>query len=359
MESELNEVTRRYTKYIFLDVVQFSNRSAEAQTEIVSRLNEIVRKSLDAAHIKYDNDTILIPTGDGVCVGLVGSDLSYDVHIRVALDILLLLDSTNQTTQNETRRFQIRIGINQNTDILFTDINGRLNLAGAGINLASRIMDKADGMQILVSQAAFHELQPSETYMDKFRSYSASGKHGSSFQVYQYVGDGHPSLNKEIPSAFASRKPEKKKLTEQAAHYIAQAIVHRQDLMRIKASPRSFWEDAAIILLRFLSRDSYELSKVSEFGDAPHTYTWNARTKTFDEQYEYYAAQDTWLRADAEAHTVNAPYDERLDLARYSECFESENDYLPHYAFINKVGVKRLNEEWPEVWSQYELDHYT
>lgn len=129
MESELKEVTRRYTKYIFLDVVQFGNRSAEAQTEIVSRLNEIVRKSLDAVHMKHDNDTILIPTGDGVCVGLVGSDLAYDVQMRVALDVLLSLYETNQTTQNETRRFQVRIGINQNTDILITDINGRLNVA--------------------------------------------------------------------------------------------------------------------------------------------------------------------------------------------------------------------------------------
>jgi hypothetical protein len=46
MESSQVEVTRRYSKYIFLDVVKFSQRSAEAQSEIVARLNEIVRNSL-------------------------------------------------------------------------------------------------------------------------------------------------------------------------------------------------------------------------------------------------------------------------------------------------------------------------
>ncbi len=359
MESHTDGVTRCYTKYIFLDVVQFSKRSAEAQTEIVSRLNELVRTSLDAVNINYDDDTILIPTGDGVCIGLISPSLPYDIHIQVALTTLELLSNHNEATQDESRRFEVRVGINQNTDILITDINGRRNIAGAGINMASRIMDKADGRQILVSQAVFHELQPSERYMDKFKSYPASGKHGTSFQVYQYLGDGHAGLSKEIPSAFVASKPKMKRLTEEAAHYVAQAIVHRDDLMRIKANVGHFWEDAAIILLRFLAHDSYALSRVGEFGDQPITFTKGAGHNTLDEQYEYYASQDVWVRGDAEAHIVSGPFNEGFDLARYSECFEGENDYSMHYAFVNKTGVRRLSEEWPDVWNQFELENHT
>ena len=36
MAEDDNKVTRCYAKYIFLDVVQFSKRSAEAQSEIVN-----------------------------------------------------------------------------------------------------------------------------------------------------------------------------------------------------------------------------------------------------------------------------------------------------------------------------------
>jgi len=162
MENQ-TEVIRRLAKYIFIDVVQFSKRSAEAQSDIVKSFNEIVHQVLDKHNVNKDNDDdcILIPTGDGMCISLLSQDLPYDTHIQIALSTLKSISEHNEATENETRRFQVRIGINQNTDILVTDINGRKNVAGAGINMASRVMDKADGGQILVSQAVHHELQPS------------------------------------------------------------------------------------------------------------------------------------------------------------------------------------------------------
>jgi len=45
MESDNPEVTRRFTKYVFLDVVGFSKRTAEDQARIVRRLNSIVTAS--------------------------------------------------------------------------------------------------------------------------------------------------------------------------------------------------------------------------------------------------------------------------------------------------------------------------
>jgi hypothetical protein len=359
MESHPDGVKRCYTKYIFLDVVQFSNRSAEAQTEIVSCLNEIVRRTLDLLNINFDEDTILIPTGDGVCIGLISLDLPYDMHITAALEILASINQHNEATQNDTRQFQIRIGINQNTDIIITDINGRKNIAGAGINMASRIMDQADGGQILVGQAVFHELHPSEAYMDDFRNFSAIGKHGMRFEVHQYLGEGHVGLNRELPSAFAPKPtPEPaERLNEKAAHYIVHAILHRKNLVRIRANLERFNEDAAVILLRLLAEDSYALSKISEYDDKPHPRTERAGLATFDEQYEYYGSQDTWVTLDALAHITNESLGNRtLDLARYRSCFEADNAIVPHYAFISARGAERLRQEWPALWQHYELD---
>lgn len=54
------------------------------------------------------------------------------------------------------------MGINTNADNLVTDINGARNLAGAGINIAQRVMDSADGNQILVSHSVYDTLRDRE-----------------------------------------------------------------------------------------------------------------------------------------------------------------------------------------------------
>jgi hypothetical protein len=294
-----------------------------------------------------------------MCIALLSQALPYDAHIQIGLSILRAIQEHNGTTENETRRFQVRIGINQNTDILILDINGRKNVAGAGINVAARIMDKADAGQILVSQMVFHELQPSETYMDKFKRFMAIGKHDLRLQIHQYVGDEEIGLNREVPSAFGAQKSEEKRLSEEAAHYLAQAIVHRQDLLRINAESRVFWDDAAIVLLRMLAMDSYLLSHIGKFDDRPvSTYAEGTGTLTFDEQYAYYKSQNNWVRNLAKNNIVhNRIFDEGLDLDQYPSCFEQSN-YTTHYAFISEGGIQKLRTEWPTVWHYLGLDKY-
>jgi class 3 adenylate cyclase len=353
MGPEAREVKRLYTKYLFLDVVKFSKRSAEAQTDIVSQLNEIVLSCLQGMNLDREKDVILIPTGDGVCIGLISRDVPFDAHIKLALNILERLNAHNNDTENETRRFEVRIGINQNTDILITDINGRLNVAGSGINLASRIMDQADGGQILVSETVFQELQPSERYMDKFREFMAHGKHDISFHVYQYAADDHDGLNSAVPTAFSLKAPEKAPLNELAAHYIANAILIRDEFARIRAEAHIFWENAAVLLLRFLAQDAYEISNAAKFDRAPHKMTKTG--KTIAEQYKYYSDQDKWVTHDAEAHIINGPFDwADFSLFRYKECFEPAGaPYVAHFAFVNEKGIERLKAEWPDLYNSY------
>lgn len=355
MEIFTPHVDRRYAKYIFLDVVQFSNRSAEAQSEIVQQLNEIVRQALSSAKVNQDEDCILLPTGDGMCIAFIGINTPYDAHIQLGLTILSLLRLYNEQVQNETRRFQVRIGINQNTDILVTDINGRRNLAGAGINMAARIMDQADGGQILVGQAVYHELAPSESYMNKFKTFAAIAKHDVHLEVHQYVAGGHVGLNIEEPSAFAISLPAETGLTEQAGHYFAQAILHRGDLLTIRANGESYLNCAAIVLLRLLADDQYRLSKSGGFENPPGKHTVGAGTWSFQRQYEYYKSQDFWVLSDAEAF-IKCEGD-GFCLSQYRECFET-GGFLVHFEFLNARGSRKLMEEWPSIWKRYELDGY-
>jgi hypothetical protein len=152
------------------------------------------------------------------------------------------------------RRFQARIGINANVDNLVTDINGRRNVAGAGINLAQRVMSTADGNQIMVGQPVFETLVQREKYLKAFRSYSATIKHGAVLTVHQFVETDRPGLNVEVPSQFREAPEEMLPLTKLAAYYIAHAIANAEFLKGQVAGGQDAY--AAVILLYFLARDS-------------------------------------------------------------------------------------------------------
>src|SRR5712691_1684529 len=131
-------------KYIFLDIVSYSHgRSVEAQTDIISTLNQLVRESVAGFEITTEK-LIYLPTGDGICIALLDVESPYDLHIRLPLAILAKLLEYNQETFDEMRTFKVRIGLNANTDNLVTDINGQRNVSGAGINLAQRVMNTGD-----------------------------------------------------------------------------------------------------------------------------------------------------------------------------------------------------------------------
>src|ERR1041385_5096958 len=102
-------------KYVFLDIVEYTkDRTVEAQSDIVRQLNRIVRQSLKEQKVTR-SETILIPTGDGMCIALVDKLRPWDVHLKIALKILAHLDAHNAATSDSTRKFQLRIGLNEHT----------------------------------------------------------------------------------------------------------------------------------------------------------------------------------------------------------------------------------------------------
>jgi class 3 adenylate cyclase len=222
--------TTIHAKYVFLDIVDFTkNRSVEAQADIVSVLNNIVASSITTVNLPKDN-LIFIPTGDGICIALLNIESPYDAHILTALSIVKGIDEHNKKTENAMRAFQVRIGINSNTDNLITDINGNQNLAGAGISMASRVMDMADGNQILVGESVFDTLRYREQYMSAFRAFSATVKHGVQLPIYQFVSNGQCGLNTEVPQAFQVKKTDPV-LVKITAYYFAHAIRHKDFLL--------------------------------------------------------------------------------------------------------------------------------
>lgn len=345
MENQ-NEVTRKLAKYIFIDVVQFSRRSAEAQSDIVKSFNSIVHQVLEQHNVNKDNDNecILIPTGDGMCISLLNHDLPFDSHIQIALSILQAIDEHNKATENETRKYQVRIGINQNTDILVTDINGRKNVAGAGINMASRVMDKADGGQILVSQAVHHELEPSEIYMDKFKKFTAIGKHNIHFEVCQYILENLDGLNINLPKSFEQPEKVEEKFPKQIAYFIGFIIRNRN--LFIANKKNLVYQKNLTLVCWLLSTDT--VTKVETPDNKNPIYiTYKFGEATVEEQVNYYGEIDYKF--------LMAFQDEiGKSLSLYSQYFE---DYF-RYFFITDKGKEKLKLEWIEIWEELELNNY-
>lgn len=347
MESRATDADRRYAKYVFLDVVGFSRRSAEAQSEIVYHLNEIVGQSLSTYNVRKDENCILIPTGDGMCIAFIGQDLPYDINMQVALSILASLDSHNQTIEKESRQFQVRIGINQNPDILVTDINGRINIAGAGINDASRIMDKADGNQILVGRAVFDALNPSENYAGSFLHFTATVKHNRTIEVYQYV-KAHVGLNIDVPSAWRIQ------LTPVVGYYFAYAIQNRKILLNNRID--GDWI-IAIVLLWLFATDSYRQHFSTEVSPhkslVPKEYISRifGAGMTFAQAFAY-CKRNKNNEGDAGVFVELANFVIGV-VEGYQDYFEPGRFPLN---FVNELGIEKLKQEWPDIWTEFNLE---
>ncbi|MBN1520315.1 MAG: hypothetical protein JW923_09520 [Spirochaetales bacterium] len=211
------EVKTALVKYVFLDIVSYSiDRTVEAQVEIIGVLNRLVLKAVSGYKISAKN-VIYLPNGDGICICLINTIDPYDLHIRIAIDIMTLLKEHNEREEDPKRQFKLRIGINENHDCLIVDINGRNNVAGAGINMAQRIMNMADGNQIMVGQSVYEKIVQREPYFGKFRPVVKEIKHGITLKSYHFtnyeVGRGVfklASLYGKLKSALtrgAKKKP--------------------------------------------------------------------------------------------------------------------------------------------------------
>ena len=188
-------------KYVFTDIKGFTqNPEVDVQAKKVQTLNRVVCEALGIADVPNDS-RVLIPTGDGVCIGCLDISGSATPDVSLALAILALLDKHNKKHKpGDTRRFDVRIGINHSTDLIVNGINGAPNVVGSGINYAQRIMDCADDGQILLSRGAYDTLRnfyrPSA-----FRHAIGRIKHDETIDLYQFVGDSkHPGLSLTEPT---------------------------------------------------------------------------------------------------------------------------------------------------------------
>src|SRR5919109_839635 len=132
---------------LFLDVVGYSKLLVNEQREVVQQLNEAVRAAPQFSKSSAAGKLIRIPTGDGMALVFFQSP---EEPVQCAMEIARALKND--------QHIRLRMGVHSGPVDQIKDVNDRSNVAGAGINIAQRVMDCGDAGHILVSKRVADDL---------------------------------------------------------------------------------------------------------------------------------------------------------------------------------------------------------
>src|SRR3954464_1382566 len=135
---------------LFVDVVGYSKLLINQQRDLQERLTEIVRGTEAFRAAESSGRLVRLPLGDGMALVFLDSP---EAPLRCAIEI--------QRALKNQPDMQLRMGINSGPINQIRDVNDRTNIAGAGINVAQRVMDCADAGHILVSKRTADDLAQS------------------------------------------------------------------------------------------------------------------------------------------------------------------------------------------------------
>src|SRR5881409_4186470 len=133
---------------LFLDIVGYSKLLINEQSEQIQELKEIVRGTEQFHLAEAEGKLLRLPTGDG---GALVFRNSPEAPVMCALEISKALKSHPE--------LRVRMGIHSGPVNEITDLNEQANIAGAGINVAERVMDCGDAGHILLSQHVADDLE--------------------------------------------------------------------------------------------------------------------------------------------------------------------------------------------------------
>jgi class 3 adenylate cyclase len=134
---------------LLADIVGYSKLLITEQRERLQALNEIVRNTGQFRSSDANGMLVRIPTGDGMA--LIFRD-NVDSPLRCAVEI-------SQAVKTHPE-IHLRMGIHSGPVSEVTDVNERTNIAGAGIDIAQRVMDCGDAGHILLSKHVAEDLAP-------------------------------------------------------------------------------------------------------------------------------------------------------------------------------------------------------
>ena len=178
---------------LFIDIVGYSKLLNEEQKERLDQLTEIVLATTPVREAT-DEQLVRLPTGDGMALVF---HHSAEEPARCALEIAEALQKHPE--------LPVRMGIHSGPVSEVTDVSGRTNLAGAGINMAQRVMDCGDAGHILLSQHVADDLIHSRQWASRLRDLGeCEVKHGVRLHLVNLYAE--PLGNIAVPQKFRQTK---------------------------------------------------------------------------------------------------------------------------------------------------------
>jgi TolB-like protein/class 3 adenylate cyclase/Tfp pilus assembly protein PilF len=147
------EIELEIAHVLFIDIVGYSKLSVNEQHARIEELNEIVRSSEQFRKAEAANRILKIPTGDGMALVFYKSP---EEPAQCAFEVSRAL--------KERPRLKLRMGIHSGPVSGVVDVTERTNVAGAGINIARRVMDCGDAGHILLSHHVAEDLAEYERW---------------------------------------------------------------------------------------------------------------------------------------------------------------------------------------------------
>ena len=174
---------------LFIDLVGYSKLLIEEQKEWLRKLTEIVLATPQVAEASNEQ-LVRLPTGDGMALVFRNS---AEEPAQCALEITQALKAHPDVA--------VRMGIHSGPVSEVTDVSGRTNITGGGINMAQRVMDCGDAGHILVSKHVANDLQEHRQWSSWLHDLGeCEVKHGVRLDIVNLYRDGVG--NAQLPKKF-------------------------------------------------------------------------------------------------------------------------------------------------------------
>src|SRR5207248_8693943 len=175
---------------LFIDIVGYSKLLINEQSEQIRTLKKIVRGTEQFRLAEAEGKLLRLPTGDG---GALIFRNSLESPVLCALEISKELKNHPQ--------LRVRMGIHSGPVNEITDLNEQANSAGAGINIAQRVMDCGDAGHILISKHVAEDLEHYARWRPLLHELgTCEVKHGATVALVNLYSDeiGNPAMPKKL-----------------------------------------------------------------------------------------------------------------------------------------------------------------
>src|SRR5438034_644164 len=183
---------------LFIDIVDYSKLLIHEQSDQLQKLREIARGTERFRAAEAEGKLLRLPTGDGGA--LVFRD-NPEAPVACALEISKALKNHPDLI--------VRMGIHSGPVKELTDLNEQANIAGAGINVAQRVMDCGDAGHILVSKRVADDLEQYPQWRSILHSLGeCEVKHGARLHTVNLYTDevGNPQVPEKFKIVGAAEK---------------------------------------------------------------------------------------------------------------------------------------------------------